>query len=280
MRTVGLEPTHPGVLEPKSSASTNFARLARRERIIFRMSRASSRSLCCALPHLLLLLPACNLERGGAPAQQAQQAPQAQAAQAAQAAPSGLAELREDAPLSLKKLLGQPVTAVDALLGAPKSAVLRKASCVRFVPERVFFACDSVTQIYNDPSGQFRQIQVAFEDGLSARLTLDGLFGDGNPLFNPEEALAAVGLSLPSPPTVSNPVPEVTLWSWFNGQARLSLDGHGYRVEVSIVEEDRARSRLELILNDPLTEAEQLRVLPPQGARLVGPTALAPPAEP
>src|SRR5690606_31805828 len=29
LRAVGLEPTHPGVLEPKSSASTNSARLAR-----------------------------------------------------------------------------------------------------------------------------------------------------------------------------------------------------------------------------------------------------------
>ncbi|MBK8262319.1 MAG: hypothetical protein IPK80_13405 [Nannocystis sp.] len=251
------------------------------------MHRARSRSLYLTRHgRPLLLLPlllalACNLERGGGEPQ-AQQTTRA-APQKGPAAPSsGLAELREDAPLSLKKLLGQPVAAVDAILGAPKGAVLRRASCVRFVPERVFFACDSVTQTYNDPTAQFRQIQVAFEDGLAARLTLDGLIAAGassGDLFNPEDALAAVGLSLPAPPTISNPVPEVTLWSWFNSQARLNLEGRSYRVEISIVDEDRARSRLEVILNDPLTEAEQLRVLPPQGARLVGPTA-AQPADP
>jgi hypothetical protein len=165
MRTVGLEPTHPGVLEPKSSASTNFARLARRERIIFAMHRARSRSLYLTRhgrPRLLLpllLALACNLERGGGEPQ-AQQTTPAAPQKGPAAPPSGLAELREDAPLSLKKLLGQPVAAVDAILGAPKGAVLRRASCVRFVPERVFFACDSVTQTYSDPTAQFRQIQV------------------------------------------------------------------------------------------------------------------------
>jgi hypothetical protein len=45
--------------------------------------------------------------------------------------------------------------------------------------------------------------------------------------------------------------------AWFNSQARLLIAGKQHRVEVSIIDDDWARSRVEVMLNDPLTPEQQ-----------------------
>ena len=220
-----------------------------------------------ALSTLLGLASGCNLERGGkAPAKQAPAQAGAQAgAQGAtgRARPGPRATVREDVPLPLTKMLGHVPADVEALLGEPQTKGSRSTSCVRFVPERVFFACESVTQTYADKTGAFRSVTVTFEDGVSARVAFDGPSGDGP--FTAEAALAAVGLELPFPPTVSTPAPDVTLWSWFNSQARLSVEDRDYRVEASVVEGKRERARIDVILNQPLDASERARILPVRG---------------
>ena len=79
--------------------------------------------------------------------------------------------------------------------------------------------------------------------------------------------LAGVGLTLPEAGTPSSPADGVKLWSWFNSQARLKLGGRQHRVEVSITGDDWKLSRVDVLLNDPLTPEQQLRVrLPQSGA--------------
>ena len=207
----------------------------------------------------------CNLERGGkAPAKaQAQAGPPPQGP-TGRARPGPRATVREDVPLPLTKMLGHAPADVEALLGEPLTKGSRSTSCVRFVPERVFFACESVTQTYADKTGAFRSVTVTFEDRVSARVAFDGPRGDAP--FTAEEALAAVGLALPFPPTESTPAPDVTLWTWFNSQARLSVGDRDYRVEASVVEGKRERARIDVILNQPLDENERARILPVRGA--------------
>ncbi len=195
----------------------------------------------------------CNLERGGTPKPQAK------------AGAEPLATVRDDVPLPLPKMLGHFPADVETLLGEPLTKGSRSESCVRFVPKRVFFACESVSQTYADKTGAFRQVTVTYEDGVSTAVTFDGARGEGP--FTADAALAAVGLTLPFPPTVSQPAPGVTLWSWFNGQARLRIEGKEYRVEASVVEDKRERSRIEVILNHPLSEMERSRVLPVAGKK-------------
>jgi len=49
------------------------------------------------------------------------------------------------------------------------------------------------------------------------------------------------------------------VYSWFNASARLLIQGRQYRVQVSTVADDWARSKVELILNDPLSPDELSR---------------------
>lgn len=201
----------------------------------------------------LVLAGGCNLERGGVPKPQGK------------AGAEPLASVRDDVPLPLGKMLGHFPTDVEALLGEPLTKGSRGESCVRFVPKRVFFACESTSQTYADKTGAFKQVTVTYEDGVSTAVVFDGVRGDGP--FTADAALAAVGLTLPFPPTMSNPAPEVTRWSWFNGQARLRIEGKEYRVEASVVDGKRERSRVEVILNHPLSEMERSRVLPVGGKK-------------
>lgn len=176
-----------------------------------------------------------------------------------------LAKVREDVPLPLTRLLGRPAAEVQALLGAPLGKGMVRPTCVRFVPERVFFACEYALQRYEDKTGTFAAIRVTYEDGVAAAVSYDGWKAGTGP-FKPEALLSAIGLELPEPGDLSQPEKEVRVWAWFNSVARLRIGGRQHRVEVSIVGEDWARSRVEVILNDPLTDAQKAAIVPPRQA--------------
>ncbi|HFE46298.1 MAG TPA: hypothetical protein ENJ18_12510, partial [Nannocystis exedens] len=177
----------------------------------------SFRSLVCArstwtpfVALTLLLAPAgCLGERGGGtPADSLK-------IQAQGATDPSYATLREDVALPLGKLLGHAPADVEALLGEPVSKGFAKKSCVRFAPKRIFFRCEFVSQTYADKTGTFKSVTVDYEDGLSARVSFNGLPGEG-PL-SWQEALEIAGLELPHPPKTSSPAEHVTLWRWYNG---------------------------------------------------------------
>lgn len=172
-----------------------------------------------------------------------------------------LAQVRTDVPLPLTRLLGQAVADVQAQLGEHTGKGMMRNSCVRFVPERTFFTCKYALQRYVEKTGNFTALQVAYEDGKATAVAYDGWKHATGP-FTPEAALAAVGLTLPEPGVETSPAPNTRLWSWFNSRARLVIDRQQYRVEVSVIDNEWARSRVEVILNDPLTPAQKAVIIP------------------
>ena len=193
-------------------------------------------------------------------------------------APEKLAETRDDVPLPLTKLLGQPVADVQAQLGEHTGKGMAKKSCVRFVPERKFFGCEYALQRYVDKTGNFTSIQVAYEDGVATAIAYDGWKHATGP-FDAQALLSAIGLTLPEPGELTTPQPNVKLWRWFNQRARLRIHGKQHRVEVSVINDDWARSRVEVILNDPLTPEQTAKILQPGGSN-VGDVSEEPPAAP
>lgn len=185
-----------------------------------------------------------------------------------------LARVREDVPLPLASLLGQPVATVQARLGEHQGKGMVRSSCVRFVPERVFFACTFALQRYVDPTGTFAGVRVEYEDGVATAVAFDG-WRKGSGPFDPNQLVAAVGLELPEPPRTDAPAADVRRWTWFNDRARLKIDGRQYRVEVTVVGDDWARSRIDVLLNDPLTEAQKAKLLKPGGDKS-GPEDMSP----
>lgn len=190
-----------------------------------------------------------------------------------------MAQVREDVPLPLTKFLGQPVADVQALLGEHLGKGMMRGSCVRFVPERTFFACKYALQSYADKTGNFAAVQVSYEDGKATSVAFDGWKHATGP-FTPEAALAAVGLTLPEPGKESSPETNVRLWSWFNHQARLVVGGQQYRVEVSVIEDKWERSRVEVILNQHLTPEQKAAILPVGPGKGSEPNMSVPPPQP
>jgi len=178
--------------------------------------------------------------------------------------PEKLAETRDDVPLPLTKFLGQPVADVQAQLGEHLGKGMAKKSCVRFVPERKFFGCEYALQRYADKTGNFTSIQMAYENGVATAIAYDGWKHATGP-FDAQALLSAVGLSLPEPGDLTTPQPNVKLWRWFNQKARLRIHGKQYRVEVSVIDDDWARSRVEVLVNDPLTPEQTAKILQPGG---------------
>ena len=174
----------------------------------------------------------------------------------------GLATLRSDVPLPLTSFLGAPAESAEAQLLEPVEKGLTLGSCVRFVPDRVFFACKRARQRYGDKTGTFKAIRLEVEDGVVAAIGYEGLLSGTGPV-SPEPVLAAVGLTLPEAPKIDSPAKDVRRWSWFNNSARLRIDGKEYRVEFSVVKDDWSRSRLDVVLNQPLTEEQKAKILQP-----------------
>lgn len=159
---------------------------------------------------------------------------------------------------------------VEAVLGAHEESGSDRVSCVRFVPERVFFACEQEIRTYNHPA--FEKIRIEYEDGRSARVGIIGLPGSGE--LEPTSALALVGLSVPGEPrswteamSTRDGTPDGTahIWEWGNSSAKLLVDGQQQRVRLSIVDDNWARSKVELINNNPLTDAQKARIKLPRG---------------
>ncbi len=183
-------------------------------------------------------------------------------------APKGggaLAVVRDDVPLPLKSFLGAPIQSAEAQLLDPLGKGLTLGSCVRFVPDRVFFACKRARQRYGDKTGTFKAIRLEVEDGVVTTIGYEGLLSGSGPV-SPEPVLAAIGLTLPEAPKLDSPAKDVRRWSWFNSSARLRLDGKEYRVEFSVVKDDWSRSRLDVVLNQPLTEEQKAKIVQPAEA--------------
>ena len=176
-----------------------------------------------------------------------------------QPVPENHAKLLPGAPLPITDILRKPPPTAQAKLGEPTAKGMTRRSCVRWVPKKTWFECDYVFQRYDDKTGTYGAIQVVYEDGAAATVAFEGVPGEGE--FDPVKALAKVGLELPGKPKESTPAENVKLWSWFNDDARLVIDGMQHRVEVSVVEGDWKKSKVEIFLNHPLTKAQQEKIM-------------------
>lgn len=187
-------------------------------------------------------------------------APSGTKAPAAQAdAPLG--KILPDAPLPLGKMLGAEPAAAEAFVGPPlpNSKGEMRDKCVRFLPERTWFRCRYAWQRYTDETNTFGVVQITFEDGKVAGVSVEDLPGSGD--FDPRKALSLVGLDLPLEPKVDHPTPEVTVWTWWNARARLRVHGREHFVRVSSVNGTWDSAKVEIILNDHLTADEKSRVI-------------------
>ncbi len=187
-----------------------------------------------------------------------------------------MAQVREDVPLPLTRLLGRPVAEVQALLGEPQGKGMVRSTCFRLAPGRTHFKCSFAMQSYADKTGNFRMVRVEYEDGIAWAVAYDG-WKHGSGAFTAEALLGSAGLTLPEPGNLKEPAAGVRLWSWNNARARLLIAGKQHRVEVSIIGEDWDRSRLEVANNHPLTPEQQALIVPISAK---GPTQTLMPAEP
>ncbi len=174
-----------------------------------------------------------------------------------------LAKVLADSPLPWASMLGQTPQVAETHLGPPKpdSKGGTRDACVRYLPERTWFHCKQAWQRYSDKSGTFSEIQVVYEDGKVTAIALDGIPGEGP--FDPKLALKKAGLELPGAPTVENPDTDVTVWSWWNSAARLLAHERQYRARVSTVGGAWDKAKVEIILNDSLSDDEKSRVFDP-----------------
>lgn len=187
--------------------------------------------------------------------------PDAKAAAKAAKPSLPLGKILADAPLPLAQMLGQDPAQAESFLGPPLpgSKGEMRDKCVRYLPQRTWFRCRHAWQRYSDETGTFAVVQLTFEDGKVAGVAIEGFAGAGP--FDPRQALAAVGLELPGDPVVESPVPDVTVWNWWNTRARLRVHGRQHFVRVSAVEDSWERAKVEIVLNDVLTEDEKSRVI-------------------
>ena len=169
-----------------------------------------------------------------------------------------LGAVLDGAPIPLNDFFGSPPADAEKFLGEPTAKGGTKKTCVRFVPEKTWFKCTHVWQRYADKTGTAKDIHVTYEDGNVASVAFEHIQGDGP--FDPVAALKAVGLVLAGAPELTQPQDNVKLWSWWNSAARLVIGGRQYRVEVSLVDNKWESSKVDIILNDPLTDDEKSRV--------------------
>ncbi len=174
------------------------------------------------------------------------------------AKPKPFGRIAEDAPVPIASLVGKDLATVEQLLGTPENVSSSRISCVRFVPKRVFFSCEQELRWYSAKSDKVDLVAVDFEDGKAASVALTGLVGEGE--FTPESALSVVGMFLPGEPRSHQPEPNVTVWDYWNSEARLKIDGKQYRVQISVIDGEWPRSKVEVAVNHPLTNDEKSRI--------------------
>jgi hypothetical protein len=125
--------------------------------------------------------------------------------------PTKLAQARDDVPLPLTKLLGRRSPRCRRSSASTLGKGMVRDSCVRFVPERVFFTCKYAQQRYADKTDNFAAVRSAYEDGVATEVAYDG-WKHGSGAFTPEALLAGVGLVLPEPGAAAAPADGVKLW--------------------------------------------------------------------
>ena len=175
-----------------------------------------------------------------------------------------LATLSADVKFPLATMLGKKPAEIQPHLGDPTGKGISRKSCVRFLPERTWFECDYAMQRYVDPTSTYAAITITYEDGVSTGIAFEGVPGEGE--FDPNAALAHVGVELVGQPKESNPSENVKLWSWFNSAARMLVHGKQYRAEVSSVGGTWDTSRVEFFLNHPLTAEQKTKIRPATSA--------------
>ena len=194
-----------------------------------------------------------------------------------------LGQVRATGAVDLNAIVNKSPDEVEAALGNHSESGSDRISCVRFTPERVFFACKQEIRVYEHPS--FEKLRVEFEDGHAARVAVIGVPGSG--AFEPKAALATLGVTVPGEPrynteTITSPDGsgggKAEIWDWGNSTARLILAGHQQRVRVSIVDGEWSRSKVELINNHPLNADQKARIKPVRGQE--APTSSTPEAAP
>lgn len=168
-----------------------------------------------------------------------------------------LGKFVEDGPVPWTQLLRKSPEEVEKLVGEPKDSGEGRITCVRFVPERVMFECEEEIRLY-DLEG-FETLAIEYEDGKAANVSVVG-FQNAEQEVSAANALALVGLELPVNGKMREVDGEATLWEWFNSLARLKIDDDQFMVRLSTVEKDWARTKLEVIVNSPLTEDEKSRI--------------------
>jgi hypothetical protein len=170
--------------------------------------------------------------------------------------------------IDLSGLLQQKPEVVEVVLGQPVETGKQRISCVRFVPERVFFACEQEARFY--AFSGFERIEVEYEDGVAAAISLVGVMGEG--AFEPQKALALAGLELEGEPHHERPAliggqtDVVDTWTWNNAQARMRVADKEHMVRISVINGEWARSQVEVFDNSPLTEDQKQRIKPIRGA--------------
>jgi len=184
------------------------------------------------------------------------------APQATTAPKEALGRVLDDAPLPIEDMLGAPPKEVESHLAPPPGKGMMRKSCVRFVPERTWFSCTYVEQRYGDPTGRFGAIGVEYTDGRATSLWWEQIPGEGP--FDPTKALRIVGLELPGEPTVRHPKPKITVYDYFNNQARLKIHGKEFRVEVSVIDDEWKHSKVQIWENSPLTPDQAARRIAPK----------------
>lgn len=174
--------------------------------------------------------------------------------------PDALATVSDEAPFPLAQTLGKTPQEVQPKLGEPTGKGLSRKSCLRYLPERTWFECNYAWQRYEDPTGTYAAVAVGYEDGRAVSMSFEAIPGEGE--FDPKAALAQLGLSLPGEPSITEPKEGVKVWSWFNSHARLLIADQQYRVEVSAVDGKWEHSKVEVLLNHPLTDAQKAKLKP------------------
>ncbi len=191
-----------------------------------------------------------------APGPDAQPKPTPAAAPTPSAPP--IATVSTDVKFPLPDMLGKSPDEVQPKLGEPTGKGMVRQSCVRFLPERTWFECAYAMQRYTDPTSTYDAITVTYEDGISTGITFEGIPGEGD--FDPKAALEKLGVVLIGDPKQTAPQEGIWVWTWFNAAARLLVHGQQYRVQVSSVGGSWESSKVEFILNDPLTQSQKTRV--------------------
>ncbi len=122
----------------------------------------------------------------------------------------------------------------------------------------MWFDCSYAFQRYEDPTGTYAAVQVGYEEGVATELAFEAIPGTGD--FDPKAALRSVGLILPGNAKLDKPAEGVQRWSWFNSEARLLVHDLQYRVEVTVIDGQWARSQVRVTLNHPLSAEQKARI--------------------